>query len=73
VRDGAQAFQADLRGGAFYGVNRAEKAVDLFGVVVALQRNQAVADNLEMLFCFRLKEFEDFVGHFIIGRQGVKV
>src|SRR6202140_5795526 len=73
MRDTAQALQANLRGGAFYGVNRAEQAIDLFPIVVAFQRNQAVTDNLQVFFGFGLKEFENLVGHFVIGRQSVKI
>src|SRR5437660_740487 len=51
----------------------AEEAIYLFGIIVAFQRNQAIADHLQVLFGFRLKEFENLVGNFIIGRQSIEV
>src|SRR5579863_7351253 len=73
MSDGAKTFQADLGRGTFYRVNGAEQFVDLFGIVVALEGNQAIADNLEMLFGFRLEKFQNFVGNFIVRGQGIEI
>ena len=73
MSDGAETLEADLRSGALHGVNGAEEAVDLVGIVVALEGNQAIADDLEMLFGFRAEEFENFGADFIVGGQGIKV
>ena len=71
--DGAEALQSDLSRGAFDRVNRAEKSIDLFGIVVAFQRNQAIADDLQMLFGFRLEKFQNLRGDFVIRGQHIKV
>src|SRR5579862_218792 len=71
--DRAEAFQSDLRGGTFHGVNRTEKTVDLFGIVVAFERNQAVADDLEMFLGFGLEKFENFGADFVIERQRIEI
>ena len=71
--DGAEALQADLRGRTFYRVNGAEETIDLFGIVVAFERDQAVADDLQMLFGFGLEEFQDFGADFVVGGQSVEV
>ena len=57
----AKTLQSHLRSGTLHGVNRAEELVDLFGIVVALKRNQAIAHDLQMFFGFRLEEFQNLV------------
>ena len=69
VGDRTKTLQAHLRGGSLDGVNRAEQPIDLFGVVVAFERDQAIADNLKMFFGFWLEEFENFGADFVIERQ----
>ena len=64
--DGAEPLQSDLRCGAFNGVNRAEKFVDFFRIVVAFEREQAVTDDLQMLFRLRLEELQNFRGYFVV-------
>jgi len=54
-------------------VNGAKEFIDLLRIVVAFQRNKAIADDLEVLFRFRLEEFKDLVRHFFVQRQRVKV
>ena len=66
-------FKPDLRRRTFDGVNGAKEAVDFFRIVVAFERKQAVADDLEMLFCFGLEKFQDFVGDVIVRGQGVEI
>ena len=66
MRDAAQPLEAHLRRGSFHRVNRAEQTVDLFGIVVAFQRKQAIADDLQVLFGFRLEELQNLVGHFVV-------
>ena len=58
--DSAEPLEADLSCGSFYGVDGAEKLVDFFRAMIGFKREQAVADDLQMLFGFRLKEFENF-------------
>jgi hypothetical protein len=62
-----------LRRRTFYRVNGAKQFVDLFRIVVALQRNKAIADNLEMLLRFRLEKLKDLVRHLVVQWQRVKV
>ena len=66
MSDGAEAFETDLRSGAFHRVNGAEKAIDLFGIVITFERNQAIADDLKMFLRFRAKEFENFGTDFVV-------
>src|SRR6266852_2388777 len=73
VRDATKALESHLGGGTFYGVNGAEEAGDVFGIVVGFERDEAVADDLEMFFGFGLEEFEDFAGHLVVGWQGVEI
>src|SRR5579871_3000617 len=73
MRDRPQSLQSDLGSRAFHGVNRAEQLVDFFGVVISFEREQAVAHNLQMLFGFRLEEFQDLGGYVVVQRQGVKI
>ena len=73
VRDSPQPLQTYLRGGAFYGVNGAEKFVDLFRTVIRFEREQAIADDLQMFFGFGLEEFQNFRGDFVVLRQGVEI
>src|SRR5579859_2341652 len=54
-------------------MNGAKQLVDLFRIVVAFERNQAVADHLQMLLRFWLEEFQYLVGHFVIRGQRVEV
>jgi len=51
-------------------VNGSKEFVDLFRIVVAFQRDKAIADNLEMLLCFRLEKLKDFVRHRFVKRPG---
>ena len=69
----AEPAKADLRGRTFDGMNGAEKAIDFFRIVVAFERKQAIADDLEMLFGFGLEKFQDFVRDFIVRGQGVEI
>ena len=71
--NGAEAFQADLSRRAFQRVDGAEKLVNFFGIIVALQRNQTIADDLQMLFSLWLEKLQNFVGNVIVGRQEIKV
>ena len=73
MRNGAQPLQPDLRGGTFDRVNGAEELVDFLRIVVGLERNQAVAYDLQMLFGFRLEKLQNLVWHFIIRRKRVEV
>ena len=73
MRNPSQSLQSDLSGGAFYRVDRAKQFVDLFRIVISFQRNQAIADHLEMLLRFRLEELQDLVRHLFVLRQGIKV
>ena len=54
-------------------MNGAKEFIDLLRTVVAFQRNEAIADDLEMLFRFRLEELKDLVRHLFVQRQRVKV
>src|SRR5215472_6842318 len=56
VRDAAKTLEADLGGRTFDGVNGAEEPVDVFRIVVAFEREQAVTDDLQVLFGFGLEE-----------------
>src|SRR5262249_21796072 len=60
MRNTPEALEADLRRGTLDGVNRAEKLVDFVGVIVAFERDEAVADDLQVLFGFGLEELENF-------------
>src|SRR5271163_2122182 len=71
--DGAEAFQADLSGGTLYRVDGAEELVDFFRIVAAFKRDQAVADDLQVLLVLGLKEFQDFIGDFVVRGQRIKV
>src|SRR5438105_15776140 len=73
MRNGAQPLQPDLRGGTFDRVNGAEELVDFLRIVVGLERNQAVAYDLQMLFGFRLEKLQNLVWHFIIRWKRVEV
>jgi hypothetical protein len=73
VRDPSEAPQAYLSGRSLYRVDGTEQPVNLIWIVVAFKRKQAIANDLKMLLRFGLEEFEDFVGHFIVERQGIKV
>jgi len=50
----------------------AKQFVDFFRVVVAFQRNETIADHLEMLFCFRLKKLQDLVRNLVVRRQRIE-
>ena len=63
--------QTDLRGGAFYGVHRAEQAIDVVRVGIPLEREQAFGDRLQMFLGFGNEELEHFVGDFAILREAV--
>ena len=54
-------------------MDRAKELIDFFGIVVAFERNQAIADHLQMLFGFRLEEFQYFVRHFFVRGERVKI
>src|SRR5580704_9213916 len=54
-------------------MNRAKQAIDLFGVVVTLQGDQAVADNLKVFFSFRLEELQNLGTDFIVKWERVEV
>ena len=69
MSNGAEAFQTHLSRRAFQRVNSTEKLVNFFGIVVALQRNQAIADNLQMLLGLWLEKFQNLVGDVIVRRQ----
>ena len=40
-------------------MNGAEELIDLLGIVVALKRNQAIADDLQVFFRFRLEKLQN--------------
>ena len=46
MSDGAEPPKPDLSGGALYRVDGAEQAIDFFGIVVAFEGDQAIADDL---------------------------
>ena len=73
VGDGAQPFQPDLRRGALDRVNRAEQLVNFLGIVVGLEGNQAIADDLQMLFGLGLEKLQNLVGHFVVRWKRVKI
>ena len=73
VSDCSQPLQADLSRRTFYSVNCPEKFINFFRIVVAFERQQAIADNLEMLFRFRLEEFQNLRRHLVVERQRVKI
>src|SRR4029077_6880555 len=73
VSNRSQSLQPDLRRRTLDGVNGAKQFVDLFRIVVAFQRNQAVTDDLKVLFRLRLEEFKNFVRNFVVRRQRVKI
>src|SRR6202011_4821539 len=66
--NGAQAFQADLCRRALQSVDSTEKLVNFFRIIVAFQRNQAVADDLQMVFSLWLEKFKNLVGDVIVQR-----
>ena len=71
--DGTETLEAYLRGGTLYRVNGAEEAIDFLGIVVAFEGDEAIADDLQMLFGFRLEEFEDFGTDFVVGWQRIEI
>jgi hypothetical protein len=73
VGDGAETPESYLRRGTFYGVDGTEEAIDFFGIVVAFERDEAVADDLEMFFCFRLEEFQNLIGNIVVVGQRVEI
>ena len=73
MSDGSEPLQADLSRRTLDRVNRSEQAIDFFRIVVALQRNQAIADNLKMLFGFGLKKLKNFGADFVIGWKRVEI
>ena len=48
-----------MGGAAFYRVYGAEQSIDVLGVGIGFQREQAVLNNLQMLFSFGDKEFKN--------------
>ncbi|HXM88440.1 MAG TPA: hypothetical protein VN916_03250, partial [Candidatus Acidoferrum sp.] len=73
MRDRAKPLQSDLSCRSLDRVDRAEQAIDLFGIVVAFQRDQAIADDLKMLFGFRLEELQNLGTDFIVKWERVEV
>ena len=73
VCDSTQASQSDLCRRTFNGVDGAEEFVNFFRVVVALERNQAIADDLQMFFGFGLKEFQNLSRNLVICGQQIKI
>src|SRR5215470_14607731 len=73
MSDATEALEADLSGRALDGVNGAEELVDFFRVVVAFERNQAIAYDLQVLFGFGLEEFENLVGNLVVCWEGVEI
>ena len=67
MRNGAQPLQPDLRGGTFDRVNGAEELVDFLRIVVGLERNQAVAYDLQMLFGFDFESLAELLQKFLVG------
>ena len=67
MRYAGDALQSHLGGAAFYRVYGAEQSIDVLGVGIGFQREQAVLNNLQMLFSFGNKEFKNLIRHFILG------
>ena len=65
--------QSNLCSRTFYGVNSAKQAVNVFRIIVAFKREQAIAHNLQVFFGFRLEEFVNFVRHFVVGGQCIEI
>ena len=66
----SNALPAHLRRRAFYRVHGAEQPVNVFaGVGIGFEREQAVGDDLQMLFRLRNEELQNFLRNFRIGRQ----
>ena len=68
--DGA-AVHSDLRGRAFHRVHRAEQPVDIFGVRIALERQQAFGYGLEMFLGFGDENFEHLCGNIAVLGKGI--
>ena len=69
MRHRREAVQSDLRRGTFYRVHRPEQAVDVFGIRIGFERQQAFGHSLQVLLRFRNEEFENFVRDVAILRQ----
>src|SRR5262249_14149092 len=54
-------------------MNCAKQLVDLFWIVIALKRKQAIAHDLQMLFGFRLEELQNLCRDFVVFRQRIKI
>ena len=68
---GGEPVQTDLRGRTFHGVHRAEQAINVVRIGMALERQQAFGDRLQMFLGFGNKELKNFVGDFAILREAV--
>jgi hypothetical protein len=73
VSNGPQSLQPDLSGGSFDRVNGAKQFVNLFRIIVSFQRNKAIADDLKMLFRFRLEKLKNLFRDLLVRRQCVEV
>jgi len=69
VRDQRDALQPYLRRRALDGVHGAEQAVDVLGVGIRLERQQALGDRLQMLLRFGDEEFQDLGGNIAVRGQ----
>ncbi len=67
--DRRNAMEADLRRRSFHRMHRAEQAVDVVGIRIGFESQQAFRHGLQVLFGFRYEEFENFVGDVSIRRQ----
>ncbi len=65
--------EAYLSRRSLHRVNGSEQPIDIFGIVVAFERQQTVAHNLQMFLSLWLEKLDDLVGNFIIAWQCVEV
>ena len=73
MRDCPETLQPHLRRRPFHRMDRPEKLIDFFWIACSFKRKEAIADDLEMLFGFRLEEFQNLAGHFVVHWQAVEV